>query len=471
MTRASARASALALAVAAIAASRGGGKPDNTATVLLEMTADQTVTVAAGPPGTWAAPCAFVVPWDPEKDTAGPVSLVCLDEGTAAPSIRSLDGLGDDLRGGLAALRAADGSVDLLVGAAGEVRVFSLAKRDAAPVAKSGLRDVRLGPTSLADRPDLDGDGTADLVQGLSTGVAAWRLTSSGFALLHDVALPPSARFSRDSVKVSGTAILPSHDASGVRFTEVDERPGNRWRVFRVALGGDGSACPAFVEPGGAWRAKSAAVVPGDHSIAPRLVALAQPSDRLALLKESRLVIAPLACRTSGKGAEPEFFYETDFPNMSSPVLRVDDLTGDGTLDIVAEGDKGLFPPDVQIAVWRGIGDGHFEKKPLTLIQKFKGLEGADFTRDIDGDGSIDLTFAGKQGFGYCRGVAPRNDEVPLDCSAPVVLAVPKDHVAQRAEGSLRAGSRRVVLVTTNVTRNDKQSRTLVALELPSRAR
>lgn len=451
-------------AVASVAAPAFAAAPAGV-TVLLEAKADEDIGFDLGPAGTWAERCAFVFTRAQPENVTRSVSLWCPGETGAVAALRPLTGLGDEVFA-VDTRRSPQGGVDLLVGAQGEVRLFLLVDPDAEPAAGPVLRDARLGPWTLED-PDLDGDGTADLVQVVSTGLAAWRRTPDGFTAWRDVALPPRANFDRDSVSVFSPGLI-SDDKSGTRWTTADLRPGNRWRTFRIDLSGDGSVCPAYVEPGGAWRVASSTVVAGGDKEAPRLVALAQPADRLALMNELRLVVAPLACRASGKGSAPEVFVETAFPNHSNPWLTAEDMTGDGTLDIVARGIKGRLSPDIQVAVWRGLGGGLFEKKPLTLVHAVKDLGAFDIQADVDGDGRKDLRYAGKDGPAYCRGIPPDGVKVPFACDRPVRYATPpKDYDTSGLGVTLAAGSRRVLLIRATTKKDKKDVEVLLAVEQP----
>lgn len=79
--------------------------------------------------------------------------------------------------------------------------------------------------------------------------------------------------------------------------------------------------------------------------------------------------------------------------------LLVDDVDRDGKLDLLAtmEGDDGRWSKKAGVALWRGLGDGHFQRTESYLVP---GANSAVGLFDFDGDGIRDLLLSGGSAYG-----------------------------------------------------------------------
>lgn len=325
---------------------------------------------------------------------------------------------------------AGPGPGRLLVGRPGGIDEFVAGPDGLSAVAR--LEDDRLEPFRLADRPDLDGDGTPDLLQAAYTGLLAWRRTATGFAPLAAARLAPVVRSGAEQVTVSGSDVLVPVPDAPERWSFPDGLPGHRLRLFRVPLGpqGAGTPCAAWIDAGTALRPLAAAVLSGT---APRLVALAAPADKLSFFGNATLVVAPLACDETARGTAPLQAFKTGVDAMIGWTrLDVRDATGDGLPDALLSGHQGLTSPDLHVALHEGTAGGRFaERARECSVRKVTPL-GARWDEDVDGDGWFDLVAFEESGAILLRGTAPKAGSVPLACDAPVRVTLPEGVTAQR---------------------------------------
>ncbi len=403
--------------------------PKAPAPIVLERPSPVQALEAAPSGPAWEG-CAFVLEGPPERGAERALLAVCRAPSPAdAPEVRPLvAGLAG--AGALAADALGDGRVRVLVGVTGGVRTFLLGPPGEPPVEARALLDGKLDPSSLADRPDLDGDGTRDLLQTTWDGLAAWRWAGDGFEALAAAALPRRAAAAGGNVTVWSPSVIAGEEAASPRWTHPASWTGDRLRVERIAIGaqGAGPACSAWIAPGSRVQAVAAAVTRGDR---PRLVALVEPTERIALLGERRLLVAPLVCRASGRGEPPTMLLDTPLANyFAGATLLVRDETGDGVDDLVAIGISGRLKPDLEALVWAGDAAGGFARQPLRWSRKSETMSGSwSFAWDVDGDGRMDLVRREEQRVWVARGVAPERGRMPLERTPSFTAALPGEYV------------------------------------------
>jgi hypothetical protein len=299
------------------------------------------------------------------------------------------------------------------------------------------LRDPRLAPTTLEPGPDLDGDGTGELVQSVFDGVAVWgrrgRETLGPAAI---APLPVRAGAGATYVNVSVTPVLEILEQPAPEvWTLPEPRPGARLRLFRVPLSaeGPGEPCAAWVSLDEPRRAVASLVVPGDP---PLLASLTQPAERLALLNEQRLLVVPLVCDPTRRGKKPLWVDETPLDNYGPSELLLRDVTGDGRLDLVAIGVQGRLRPHVRVEVHAGREDGRFEDHGERWLRErvddapwFFGA----WRRDVDGDGVEDLAFADGRSLVMVPGRLDEDGAAALDWDGRLVADMPGEVVRVRA--------------------------------------
>ena len=385
--------------------------------------------IEEAPSGSAWGGCAFVLEGPPGRGAERTVVAVCRG-GTVrgAPELRPL-------AAGLAGARAlaadllGDGRVRVLVGVVGGVRAFLLGAPGEQPVEAPGVSDPRLDPSSLGDRPDLDGDGTRDLLQATWEGLAAWRWTGDGFDPLASAALPRRAAAAGGGVTVWSPSVIAGNEAPRPRWTWPASWTGERLRVERVELGplGAGPACSAWVAPGSRMQAAAAVVTGGDR---PVLAALVEPAEQIALLGERRLLVAPLACRASGRGEPPAMMLETPLANyFAGATLLVRDATGDGIADVVAIGFSGRLKPDLEVLAWAGNAGGGLARRPQRWSHRADSMSGSwSFDWDVDGDGRKDLVRRDQRKVWIARGVRPEPGRVPLERTPSFAAELPAEY-------------------------------------------
>jgi hypothetical protein len=394
--------------------------------------------VEAAPSGSpWEA-CAFVLEGPDGRTAERSLSAIC--RGAAPGGAPEMRALVSGLAGAraLAADPLGDGRVRVLVGVVGGVRSFLLGATGEPPVEAGSLSDARLDPASLADRPDLDGDGTRDLLQATWEGLTAWRWTGNGFAPLAEAALPRRAAAGGGDVSVWSPLVIAGDAIPVPRWTRPANWTGERLRLERIELGsnGAGPSCSAWIAPGSRVQAAAAAVLGGDR---PRLVALVEPAERIALLGERRLLVAPLICRASGRGEPPAQLLDTPLANyFANATLLVRDATGDGLDDVLAIGISGRLKPDLEVLVWPGEAGGGLARRPLRWSRKAETMGGTwSFAEDVDGDGLPDLVRREERALWLARGLSPGPGRIPLETTPAFTGALPEEYAAAGPVGRL----------------------------------
>ncbi len=400
---------------------------------------DPAQAIVAAPAGTPWEGCAFLLE-GPAADRAPRRLLALCRHPGAQPGFLPLAG-GLQGANSLAVDALGDGAVRLLVGVTGGVRSFLLGARDGPALELPALQDPRIDPASLAARPDLDGDGTPDLLQMTWEGLAAWRWTEGGFDPLGSAPLPRRASAAGGEVIAWGPTLLPGAGTAAIRWTFPSSWTGDRLRLERIDLGpaGAGPSCSAWVSPGAGVGVAAAAVT---HADPPRLIALVEPADRIALLGERTLLEARLVCRASGRGEVPEWSVKTRLSNYVAPAsIEIRDATGDGIDDVVTVGLSGRLKPDVEVAVYAGDRSGGFSGGPRRWSRKVERLSGTTvFRHDLTGDGLPDLLHFGGSDVWLARGVAPGERPVPLEERPSLEVPVPKGIEIERFGDALPAG-------------------------------
>jgi hypothetical protein len=360
----------------------------------------------------------------PDPHAASRLSVWCPDEPSEAP--RHLLG---DLPPQILSSRWVQGTSAgwLEVGHPGGVDVYC-ADGESAPVLRrcGELRDSRLAPGELEPGPDLDGDGTGELVQGVFDGIAAWRRSGpGGLERIFWAPLPVQASASSTSVGVRAASVLGLVKGGGdmVAWTAPKPRPGARLRMHRVPLGAEAprAFCSAWVKTEEPVLAVASLIVPGNP---PHLAALVQPSERLALLNEQRLMVASLECDRTRRGQAPAWVDETPLDNYLGGHLLLRDVTGDARPDLIALGVQGRLRPRVRVEVyaadagggWESHGDRWLKERvadPPTYL--------VPWDRDLDGDGVNDLAFHDQEFLFVVPGVRGRGGEENLDWEARLI--------------------------------------------------
>ena len=428
-------AAAAALLVAGPALAARGAAPAVPAPIVVERPHPVQALAAAPADSPWSG-CAFLLEGPEGRTAERTLGALCRGAG-GVPEVRALVPGLPGARS-LAADRLGDGRVRVLVGLPGGVRVLLLGDPSEPLASARPLEDARLDPATLADRPDLDGDGTRDLLQATWEGLAAWRWAGDGFEPLAAAALPRRAAAAGGDVTVWGPTVMAGEDAPVPRWSWPAGWTGERLRVERIALGphGAGPACSAWIAPGSRVQAAAAAVLGGEP---PRLAVLVEPADRIALLGERRLLVVPLACRASGRGEPPAQSLDTPLANyFAGATLRARDATGDGVEDLVAIGISGRMNPDLEVLVWPGQPAGGVARRPLRWSRKSESMGGTwAWDWDADGDGRNDLVRRDEREVWVARGLAPAPGAVPLEKAPSFSATLPEGFAAGLAWGHL----------------------------------
>jgi hypothetical protein len=362
-----------------------------------------------------------------------------------------------------------DRALDLLVGLDGGLEVWRVPERGVPATLVARLVDPRLGPVG-GDLVDLDGDGTDDLIESTYEGLAAFRRTATGFEALSTAPLPPRAVLAGERLRVMGSAAIAATPAGLARYTTPLALEGDRWRVFRIPLGpaGAGEPCAAWIDAKADLRIVSSTVLDGDP---PRLVAMVQPGDRLALMGEQEFVVAPIVCRASARGEPFELKLETRHPNFSPTAISLEDVTGDGILDAVIRGIVGRVTPDPLVTVFPGLPGGRFSAKPLDWDRKAKKLDRSIYSwpgSDLDGDGTDDLIYLEQRALSIVRGTAPDGRSVPLERKPSASIDLPeKIDAGGRGNAILSGPSGRWFVFAGTREAEKERKKAVVALPLP----
>lgn len=217
------------------------------------------------------------------------------------------------------------------------------------------------------------------------------------FAAVGELDTPPqtSHRGSSLVVRTAGFSPVGEPDGAGTRsyFSAVERVDSRRLRTTLVRAGPQGVAAPLD-----AWAALPAA----EHAISlsvlafdgePLLVAMTRPSDRLGLLGEARLRVFALREDRSRTGHPPLFATESRVNLWQNARAVASDVDSDERDDLVLIYWKGIKNDRIVLDVYRRRADGGFESAPRTTAFDVADAKRAwfDFTRDVDGDGSVDL--------------------------------------------------------------------------------
>lgn len=123
----------------------------------------------------------------------------------------------------------------------------------------------------------------------------------------------------------------------------------------------------------------------------PYLVAITTDAERLGVFEKSKLRVLPLVTDRTRAGRGATFELETETRNWYAVGVEIFDEDGDGRDDLVVLQPQGLSGGDLVVEVFRGIGDGRFDRR--SRKEEIDDAEGADwsFDRDWTGDGRRDL--------------------------------------------------------------------------------
>lgn len=381
-------------------------------------------------PGAPWPGCALIFEADSDRPGApSQLSLWCPAESEGQVRV-----LADELPEEILAARwasAGDGGGWLEVGHPEGVALLCPHEGEGAALRACGeLSDPRLAPTELAPGPDLDADGSPELVQSVFDGLAAWaRPERDRLQLLGVAPLPVQASASPTRVSVRTAPLLgvARHGKELAAWTAPEHREGARMRLHRIPLGpeGPGESCTAWIRTEEPSRAIDSVILPGAE---PRLASLIQPSERLALLNEQRLMIAPLECDPTRRGNPPEWVDETPLDNYLASHLLLRDVTGDDRPDLVAIGVQGRLRPRVRVEVHPADGEGGWathgdrwlrervEDPPRYLVP---------WDRDLTGDGVFDLALLEARRLVVVPGSRDENGEERLDWEGRLVAGAP----------------------------------------------
>lgn len=429
----------------------------------------ETVRLAAIPKGTPYDGCVLALDVDPRARRNARVYTLCPGGGDPLLAfLRETD------PGAVSLLPRAsgDGALEVWVGFEGALEIWRQAGREAAIEVVARLEDPRIGPLLREeDRPDLDGDGSADFIQGHFEGVTTWRRAGGTFVELAHATVPPSAVLVLRRVVVRTPPLLSDGSGkAGDRFTAPEPRPGDRWRVHRVRVGEAGGTvdvCPAWIDLAKPLDIRSATIANGTT---PRLVALAQPGDRMALLGELDIVVAPLECRRSGRGTGFERTVATKHANYSPGSIRMRDVTGDGLDDALVLGTTGRFDADPFVTVLVREPGGAFAPRPITWKGDAEDFETALYSwdADADGDGLDDLLYLHEGStLAVVPGVEADGKAVPLARKPARLVALPLDiDPVGTALVIARDGRRWLVYVGTRAKKGGKSETLLVTVPL-----
>jgi hypothetical protein len=335
------------------------------------------------------------------------------------------------------------------------------------------LSDGRLHPYSLDDRPDIDADGSADLVQALAEGLASWRRAADGsLAPLGLSPVPGFAVVGAGGALVRGREMRPGAPATSWRWTSPVVEPPDRLSILRVPVPGSGDAqtCTAWVNVGGRRRISSWVV---DETDTPRLVAMTATADRVDLLGEHSLVVAPLECDETRRGRAPSLDVSTRYPVYSTPQIELRDVTGDGQMEIVAIGVTGRLRPSAEVTIW----PLHTSRSsPVRWSERVeRGAVALDWSRDVTGDGLPDFIALDEEGLTLYAGIRSPARRVPIESRPTAVLPWPRRSSSPVLIGYIAAATgneaRQLPLVTVHLASEGEESKRMALLVgLPARA-
>ena len=415
----------LAAAILAAAVARAGAATGEPAV----RVRPPRIASVAGPAGTAWSGCAILLEGRTRGDVPPQVSTLCLVEGQ--PTFTVLGTVAARTRS-IAAEAGPGGSLRILVGRPGGIDEMRLESPGAPAQIASLVEDDALEPTALADRPDLDGDGDADLLQATYEGLSLYRREDhGGMTRLQGVQIPPFAEVEGEQLTVHGRPVLEPVPSAPVRWTWPETLQGKRLRTYRVPLAAGGEVCAAWIDAESQVYASRAVALSGTPE---RLVALVAPADRFSLFGNLTLIVAPLACDATARGSRPTLALETEFnANIGWAALGVRDVTGDGLADITILGRQGLTNEKLRVAVHAGRADGSFSAKPATEVRSDLDPLFAVWDKDVDGDGRLDLVVLERTRVMLARGIqVSKETDVPFELRKPVFAALPASIAAER---------------------------------------
>ena len=285
------------------------------------------------------------------------------------------------------------------------------------------LDDASIGRARPEDRPDLDRDGTADLLLAVPRGMAAWCHTGERFSPLSQLPLPRRASFASlgPELRVSRSGYLRTDDtASRVRWFRPERRRAGRLSVRRVSFADPEapSTCEAWIRTVEPLNAGAFRVLDGERG--PLLIVLTLPAERVSILGEWSLLLAPLRCDRTGRGVEPLATSGTPIPVWSHAYFgRLRDHDGDGVADLVLHGVSGRLRPRVELLLYDGaaLRRGELPRPRGVSFSMKRGDIGPweIWDVDLDDDGRVDLLFTPRQGvLAWIRGAEGRGRAFPL---------------------------------------------------------
>jgi hypothetical protein len=318
-------------------------------------------------------------------------------------------------------------AVSVLIGLDGAIEQSAWTDDGSAPAWRRVLSDDDLGPESMDDRPDLDADGSPDLLQAAFDGLHAYRATDAGFVLLWSIELPGTVQRFGDSVRAD-TRQLEGQEGIGLwRYTRPVGRRDGRVRLTRFLLSAAvPKTCEAYIRSATELAPNESVLLPGPT---PRIAFASLPGRKLEVFGEHWINVAALNCDDTGRGTPITFSVKTPLINWAEVAVSARDLTGDGSADLVLGGSTGRLKQKPMIAVYASIAGGSFAKKPLTWEPGDELEQGAllDDTRDYDGDGSIDVVGVGVRDVLLYSSAISRKSALPWDDKPSVIATVPAE--------------------------------------------
>ncbi|MFN7964312.1 MAG: VCBS repeat-containing protein [Acidobacteriota bacterium] len=328
---------------------------------------------------------------------------------------------------GVAIEPQAAGTVSVLVGLDGAIDRSEWRDDGTAPTWRRLLTDDDLGPQSMDDRPDLDRDGSPDLLQVTFDGLRAYRASDDQFLPLWSIELPGAVQVLGDTVVAWNRSLIAHESAAQRRFTRPIGMRDGRVRLSQVELAaGPPRVCEIYLRNPTELAPQSSAILEGPT---PRIAFTSLPGRKLEIFGEHWINVASLSCDSTGRGTPLSFSLKTPLINWATASLVARDLTGDSTADLVLGGSTGRLKPKPMIAVYPAIAGGSFARKPLTWepgdeVEKGELL---DDTHDYDGDGSADLVAVGERDLYLYTSANARRSSLPWNDKPAAVSIVPKE--------------------------------------------